>query len=281
MPFHRFLAALLLACLLSAAASAQTLIKRNVAYGSDEEQRLDIYAPEQARNAPVILLVHGGAWRNGDKDSRYLLENKLARWLPRGFVVVAVNYRLLPKARPLEQAQDVARAMAMAQSLAPSYGGDRNKFILMGHSAGGHLVALLAAKPALATAEGARPWLGSVVLDSGALNVPAIMTSRHLPLYERAFGSDPTYWTSVSPYHQLSGRTAPILFICSRLRLEACPQAREFVSRAESFGTRSAALGQDLSHAEINHLLGIESPYTTAVEAFMRGLDIGIGEALK
>lgn len=281
MSINRFFVAFLIASLLSLGAMAQTLVKRNIAYGSDEEQRFDVYAPDQARHAPVILLVHGGGWRRGDKDSRRVLENKLARWLPRGFAIVTVNYRLLPKTRPLEQAQDVARALAAAQSMAASWGGDRQKFILMGHSAGAHLVALLSAKPALAAAEGAKPWLGSVLLDSAALNVPALMANRHLPLFDRAFGSDPSYWQAISPYHQLSQRSAPILAVCSSQRADSCHQAREFVARAESFGTRAALLGQDLSHGEINELLGAESQYTSAVDAFLRGLDVGVAQALK
>lgn len=281
MSITRFFVAFLIATLLSLGATAQTLIKRNITYGNDEEQRFDVYAPDQARHAPVILLVHGGGWRWGDKEARRVLENKLAHWLPRGFAIVTVNYRLLPKARPLEQAQDVARALAVAQEMAASWGGDRQKFILMGHSAGAHLVALLAARPALAAAEGARPWLGSVLLDSAALNLPVLMANRHLPLFDRAFGSDPTYWQATSPYHQLSQRSAPILAVCSTQRTEACPQAREFVARAESFGTRAALLGQDLGHGEINELLGTESQYTSAVDAFLRGLDTGVAQALK
>lgn len=281
MSITRFFVAVLIASLLSQGATAQTLIKRNIAYGSDEEQRFDVYAPDQARHAPVILLVHGGGWRWGDKDARRVLENKLAHWLPRGFAIVTVNYRLLPKARPLEQAQDVARALAIAQDMAASWGGDRQKFILMGHSAGAHLIALLTAKPTLAAAEGAKPWLGSVLLDSAALNVPALMASRHLPLFDRAFGNDPAYWQAVSPSHQLNQRSAPILAVCSTRRADACPQAHEFVARAQSFGTRAALLGQDLSHGEINELLGTESNYTMAVDAFLRGLDVGIAQALK
>jgi len=281
MSITRFFVAVLIGSLLSLSAMAQPLIKRNIPYGSDEEQRFDVYAPDQARHAPVILLVHGGGWRWGDKDARRVLENKLAHWLPRGFAIVTVNYRLLPKARPLEQAQDVARALATAQEMAVSWGGDRQKFILMGHSAGAHLVALLTAKPSLAAAVGAKPWLGSVLLDTAALNLPSLMANRHLPLFDRAFGNDPTYWQATSPYHQLSQRSAPILAVCSTQRSDACPQAREFVARAESFGTRAALLGQDLSHGEINELLGTESQYTTAVDAFLRGLDVGVAQALK
>ena len=272
---------LLLVALLVRPAGAATLLKRTVAYGNDEEQRFDVYAPPQAKGAPVILMVHGGGWQFGDKEMLRVVDNKLARWLPKGFVFIAVNYRLLSKIGPLDQARDVARAVAMAQQLAASWGAERSKFILMGHSAGAHLVALLAARPELAAEQGASPWLGSILLDSGALDVPAIMGSRHLPLYDRAFGKDPADWQAVSPYQQLSRPGSPLLAVCSSQRQNACPEARRFVDKASRLGTRAAVLALDLSHGEINGKLGEGSEYTAAVEAFMRSLDKRVAQALK
>jgi len=280
-PNLRSLIPFLVACLLSAGALADNLVRRNIAYGTEDEQRFDVYAPEQARRAPVIFVVPGSGWTNDDKDSRRILENKLGRWLPRGFAVVAVNYRAAPKAGPYEQARDVALALAKAQEMADNWGGDRKRFILLGHSAGAHLIALLASTPRLSTDLQTAPWLGSILLDSGALDVPGIMSGRHFKLYDQAFGNDPNYWQAASPYHQLDRRTAPILAVCSTQRPESCPQAQRFVAKAESFGTRAAVLAEDLSHREINLALGGESRYTAAIEAFMRGLDKGVAAALR
>ena len=156
---------------------------RDLAYGSDREQRMDVYLPQQAKlqaaGAPVILMVHGGAWRIGDKAHKPVIENKVARWVPKGFVFVSVNYRMQNSVTPLQQAEDIARALAAAQGKAASWGADPTKFILMGHSAGAHLVALLAAAPQGARKFGAAPWLGTVALDSAALDVPQIMNARH------------------------------------------------------------------------------------------------------
>ena len=141
----------------------QVTILRNVRYGNADLQTMDVYLPRKPQTGmPVIFMVHGGAWRFGDKTARSVVLNKVARWVPRGFILVSVNYRMLPTARLLQQAEDVARALATAQAKAASRGGDPAKFILMGHSAGAHLVALLDADPALAYKAGARPWLGVV-----------------------------------------------------------------------------------------------------------------------
>jgi arylformamidase len=247
-------------------------VQRDIAYGPDSSQRMDVYIPRNAHGASVVFMVHGGAWRIGDKASAGVVENKVARWLGKGMIFVSVNYRMLPKADPLTQADDVAMALAKAQSLAASWGGDPSRFILMGHSAGAHLIALIASAPAITTQQGVKPWLGTVLLDSAALDVAKIMASKHLRFYDRGFGADASYWRAASPFHRLSGMTAPLLAVCSTQRSDSCPQARSFVAKASSIGVRSSVLAVDLSHKEINHDLGMPGSYTEGVELFMRSL---------
>jgi acetyl esterase/lipase len=251
---------------------ADSRIVRDVAYGKEGRQRFDVYVPARARGAPVIFMVHGGAWLVGDKAARSVVENKVARWLPRGFIVVSANYRMQPQAGPVEQARDVALALAAAQGRAAEWGGDRTKFILMGHSAGAHLVALLAASPALVAEFDAAPPLGVVLLDSAALDVVQIMEAKHPRFYDRAFGGDPDYWRSASPFHALAQPGAPVLAVCSSRRDDACPQARRFVAKAASLGMRASVLERDLSHQDVNQQLGREQAYTEAVESFLRTL---------
>src|SRR5687768_14722656 len=162
-----------------------TRVLRDVAYGAHPRQQLDVYrADGPVIGAPVIVMVHGGGWRFGDKTSRGVVGAKAARWLPRGFVFVSVNYRLLPEHDVLAQADDVARALALVQARARGWGGDPGRIVPMGHSAGAHLAALVSADPARWRATGLRPWLGTVSLDAGALDVAAIMGKRHLRLLD-------------------------------------------------------------------------------------------------
>ncbi len=100
----------------------------DVAYGPLAAERFDVYAPRAARDAPVILMVHGGGWRRGDKSAAGVVRNKVARWVPRGFVVISTNYPLLPETPPLEQARYVGRALAYAQRHAGWWGASRSRF---------------------------------------------------------------------------------------------------------------------------------------------------------
>jgi len=262
--------AFLLFCVATIPAFAAIREIHDIAYGPDARQRLDVYAPPDAHDAPVIFMVHGGGWRIGDKSMRRMFENKVRYWVPKGYVFIAINYRMLPAADPLEQARDVARALATAEEKAKEWGGDRRKFILMGHSAGAHLVALLAASSQFGTELRGATWRGVVVLDSAALDVPRLMRKPHFRLYDDAFGTSVSFWRQTSPYDQLHARTEPILSVCSTRRLDSCPQAFDFVAKAKSFGARASVLQENLSHEQINETLGEASAYTEAVDRFVR-----------
>ncbi len=241
----------------------------DLAYGSDPAQRLDVYMPAHA-SGRIIVMVHGGGWRIGDKAMGHVVDNKLAHWSARGDIFVSVDYRMLPQADVAQQAQDVAAALAYVQRHARHWGGEPSNLVLMGHSAGAHLVALLSADPSLAP--DAQPWRATVSLDSAALDVPTIMRNRHLPLYDDAFGRDPANWRVLSPLQQLSAKAPPMLLVCSSQRRESCPAAREFADAAHRLRVRAEVLPQARTHEQINADLGQPGAYTDAVDAFLDGL---------
>ena len=111
----------------------------NVPYveGASEQQTLDIYSPAGAHGAPVVVYAHRGEWAKGDKSEvcykpKYLNEH--------GIVFVSVNYRLSGVAQHPAQVNDVAAALRWVRDHIADYGGSGNKIILMGHSAGCHIV---------------------------------------------------------------------------------------------------------------------------------------------
>ena len=252
-------------------------VVRNVAYGSVPRQRLDVYVPAHASRAPILFMVHGGGWAFGDKASAGVVRNKVRHWLPRGYIVVSANYRMVPEVNVREEAEDVARALAYVQAHGASWGGDPDRVVIMGHSAGGHLVALVTADSALTTAAGVRPWLGTVGLDAGAYNVVTIMEARHLPLYTRAFGRDPAFWRTVSPALQLDHRAVPLLLVCSTRRRDSCPQAEAFAGRARAEGGEATVLSLAKTHAQIDAELGADAEYTRSVDDFLRAAGASAG----
>lgn len=247
----------------------------DIAYGSDKKQRLDIYLPSAPKNAAVIVMVHGGAWKIGDKRSDTVVDNKNARWNPKGIIFVSINYRLLPDADPIKQADDVASALSYVQNHASEWGGDPAKIIFMGHSAGAHLVALISSDPARYPS--LKPWLGTVSLDSAAMDISKVMSRKHYDFYDDAFGSDPVFWEAASPYHRLSANAVPMMLVCSSQRPDKpCAEMEGYIQKAKSLGLRTVVQPEAMSHKEINEELGLENDYTKAVEAFIRSLGVSI-----
>ncbi|MEJ8836705.1 alpha/beta hydrolase [Ramlibacter sp. AN1133] len=244
--------------------------ERDIAYGSDRRQRFDAYLPGTA-GGPLLLLVHGGAWSGGDKRSGGALA-KVRYWTARGYVVVSTNYRLLPKAHPLEQARDVAQALAQVQRRASGWGADATHCVLMGHSSGAHLVALLSAEPALAREQGADPWRGTVCLDNPAFDVPALMNAPHAKLYDRAFGASHAYWRAVSPLHAMARDARRMLAVCSTRGPAACAQAQAFAARAERGGVKVEVQPVARGHMDIDRQLGLPGPYSESVERWISSI---------
>ena len=289
----------LLATLLTLSFSVNTCLARDngyerlsdITYGLHSEERLDVYKPINATNAPVIFMVHGGAWRIGDKAARKVVNNKVKRWVKRGFILISINYPMLPETLPLDQARSVAKAFRFSQKHAIDWGASPEHFILMGHSAGAHLVSLISTQPALTEAKSAGvkrdpkqslSWLGTVSIDSAAYDVTQIMTKHNPPrFYKKAFGNQAYYWKQASPKHRMTTKIRPFLAICSLKREdEACQQAASFTNKAKSLGTTASLLKVNLSHSETNADLGKQNHYTETVEGFLKTLSPRIANLL-
>jgi acetyl esterase/lipase len=256
---------------LARAATIEPVVTHDVRYGPDRLQTFDVYAPPGVKGSPIIFMVHGGAWRIGDKENARVVDAKVAHWVPKGFVFVSANNRLLPDADPFEQARDVANALAFAQAHAAEWGADGARAVLMGHSAGAHLVTLVATSKELRAIP--QPWLATISLDTATLDVVATMQGRHYRLYDVAFGTDQGFWTRASPIAQLTRDATPFLLVCSTRRNDSCPQGDAFAEKAKSLGVRADVLAKDFSHREINELLGSDAAYTVAVDEFLASLD--------
>lgn len=261
-------------------ARASTNIIGNIAYGPDPKQKFDVYLPNRPHNAPIIMMIHGGGWKGGDKTNKHVIQNKISRWVSKGFVFVSLNYRLLPRANPLEQIRDIARALAKVQLMARNWNAAPHQIIVMGHSSGAHLAALLAASPALVLAHGAKPWLATIVIDTAAFDIPDIMNGPHHRLYDNAFGNNRQFWKLVSPIHNMKTPPAPLLIICSTLRRKVCPRSKAFVKKSKELGGRVNLLRISKSHRELNSDLGLPGSYTQQVERFMTSLSLNIATLL-
>ncbi len=129
-------------------------ITRDVAYQSGDRGALDIYRPKDTgARTPVVVFIYGGGWDSGRKADYAFAGEALAR---QGFLTIVPDYRLYPEVRWPAFLEDNAAAVAWAKAHAAEYGGDPDKLVLMGHSAGAYNAVELAVD---------RRWLGKVGLD--------------------------------------------------------------------------------------------------------------------
>jgi acetyl esterase/lipase len=186
---------------------SQSQIKttRNLAYGSLERQKLDVYAPQDLDGAkPVVLFVHGGYWRGGNKDDYPFLAEPLVN---AGYVVVATNYRLSPTTVFPGFVEDVALATLWLRQNIGQYGGDNRKVFLMGHSAGAHIAALLLFDPSYLQNVG----VGSDFFKGGLLlSGPYKLNPATDELTKQAMGPEAN-WNRVSPADLVAKINTPVL----------------------------------------------------------------------
>ena len=138
-----------------------TKVSRDLAYvpGGHERQKLDLYLPPTGSRWPLVVAIHGGAFRMGSKESE-----PAGAFVARGFAVAAINYRLSQHAVFPAQIEDCKAAVRWLRANAPQYGYDPDRVASYGASAGGHLAAMLGtAGDVKAFDAGANPGISSRV----------------------------------------------------------------------------------------------------------------------
>lgn len=239
---------------------------KDVRYGDHERQTLDYYRPTKTRKAPVMVYVHGGGWRIGDKKA---VGQKAEFFCGKGWVFVSVNYRLLPDGQHPHNVNDVAAAIAWVMEHAEDLGVDRQRLFVMGHSAGAHLASLVATHPQAMSAAGlSRSQIKGVVsLDTNAYDVAGLMSSSSARYYGQVFGRDPAVWKDASPQQHLSqGADIPPFLICysKGMGLRKDPKratsARAFEQALTEHNIDARVVdASDRNHSQINQRFGTQS----------------------
>lgn len=257
-----------------ASARAQARQELTISYGSDPLQQLDFHpAHDTTEPAALIVFVHGGAWRNGDRVSgagRF----KTPHFTGQGYHFASIDYRLVPGATVEQQAQDVADALAELLARADRLAIDRSRVVLMGHSAGAHLAALVGTDPRYLRGAGLAPRdiAGIVLLDGAAYDVPAQMSELG-PLmartYRTVFGTEPRRQWALSPVAHAGRPNAGAFLILHVGRDESTVQAKALEKALMASGSvpeRHQFPGEGRQgHAEINRRLGDPEYAATAV----------------
>ncbi len=251
------------------AGSGTIRINRDISYsrvkGVDRKLlSLDLYAPKSKGPHPVMVMVHGGGWSVGDKAHKSMTQDKVPHFTGAGYVYISINYRLSPAVVHPVHAQDVACALAWVHDNVTRYGGTPDRIFIMGHSAGAHLVALVAtdARYLHANREPLAILKGAVLLDSAAYNIPRLLGGlggpKTVALYKNAFGSDPKAWRGASPlFHVAPKKHVPPFLIFHTQRETAASISREFAKALSKAGVPARTVNApDRDHGGMNRCIG-------------------------
>lgn len=259
--------------------------------GIDEDavrHRLDLFLPKGRKRFPVVVLFHGGAWTTGDNRCCGLYSSVGEYLASRGIGVVMPNYRLSPQVRHPEHVRDAARAVAWARDNIERYGGRVDRLFLAGHSAGGHIAALLATDEQYLSAQGLSVAnVRGVIALSGVYQVPpgrldltlggttprAFHWSSLLPLrggaglaplplpglplrlnvFGPAFGDDPSVRADASPINHVRAGLPPFLIVSAERDLPTLPRmARDFQRALSAKGCEARLLyAADRNHNSV------------------------------
>jgi acetyl esterase/lipase len=247
--------------------SPEVEVSKDIAYceGSEEDaakHKLDIYVPKGKTNAPVLFFIHGGAWKTGDRSQYVPLGNRYAR---EGLVTVLPSYRLAPKHPHPAQIEDVAAAFAWTVRHIAEHGGDTNRIYAAGHSAGGHLVALLSLDgDYLAKYQLSPKALRGVLAWSGVYNLATGESQ------ESVFGKDPQVRRAASPlYHVKAGAPAFLVTYCQWDYFSLPGQAREFHHALQQAGV-DAELVYVPHESHISEMLSVARAKDPTVASALR-----------
>ena len=259
--------------------AARTPPTQTLAYGKDSLQALDLWVPEGATPAPLVLFVHGGGWKRGSKDNA-MGRAMPAHMLEQGYAFASIDYRLVPAATVEQQANDVAAALAHLLARAGEYGIDPSRVVLTGHSAGAHLVALVGTDERYLKAVGLSfADIDGVMPNDGAAYDVATQFTMAGPMmedtYKQAFGTDPARQKALSPVWQAGAPNAPAFLLLHVQRADAVDQSKRLAEALRRGGSQAEVAGfpgEGLrGHMEINRKLGQpDYPATPVMDAWLR-----------
>ena len=207
-------------------------VHKDVAYGRDKSQKLDIYVPETKRASRcVVLFFYGGSWQTGSKD-KYLFAGEAFSSL--GCVTVLAEYRRYPEVKYPVFLQDSAKALAWTHGHIAEYGGNADNIFVAGHSAGAYNAMMLATDTTLLKAEGARDnWIRGVIGIAGPYDFLPFSDDKIKDIFSTVRAED------TQPVNYVHANMPPVLMATGDKDKEVLPRnTRLMAAKMEKFGNK-------------------------------------------
>ncbi|WAC02246.1 alpha/beta hydrolase [Lacinutrix neustonica] len=217
---------------------------------NEESLKLNVFQPRHTKDSkpmPVVIFVHGGYWAEGDKDIYGFLGRNFAK---HDVVTVIPSYTLSPKANYDTMAKEIAKAVEWTVNNIEEYHGNPEQIYLMGHSAGGHLIALISTNPRyLKTPEVIK---GVILNDAAGLDMYTYLQN-HPPTakyhYKTTWTTDPEQWKKASPLYFVDEKAPPFLiYIGKKTYASIKKQNAVFIDKLNEFQKEIQPIYLDKKH---------------------------------
>ncbi len=207
---------------------------RYIPNSTGKNNLLDVYYPRDSKEQnSVLIFIHGGAWNSGKKETYWWLGRNMAN---KNVVTVVINYTLSPEATYPKMASECASAVKWVQSNIAQYGGNPDKIFLMGHSAGGHLAALIDADPQYFKSAGiSNPVKGVILNDTFGLDMFEYLGSAEqgdqTNSFLYTFSKDKETWKKGSPLTYFQNVKSPYLIFTGEKTYPSIKMQSERISK--------------------------------------------------
>jgi acetyl esterase/lipase len=243
-------------------------VRKDISYRAAKDadavrHKLDLYLPKGAKDYPVFFFIHGGGWTGGNKNSFGPIGKTFAS---NGIAFVAVNYRLTPTVKHPDHAKDAAEAFAWTVANLGKDGADTKRIFVAGHSAGGHLAALLGTDESYLKAH----KLGLVDIK-GVVPISGVFDVTHSRM-ARIFGEDDSRKAG-SPMTHIGDKMPPFLVLYADKELGALgKQAEDFGKEVKGKnGKIEVKMIKDRDHGTImRNIAKPDDEATKAIFAFIK-----------
>jgi acetyl esterase/lipase len=197
---------------LAAAPKGGVKVSKDVNYGSDPKQKLDVFQPEGKVGVPILVFIHGGAYVRGDKTVNEQIYANITYYFARKNILgINATYRLAPAAPWPSGAEDVRNVVTWLKKNAPQYGGDPNRIFLFGHSAGATHIASYVFDKSLQPAEG--HGVSGAILMSGRYRLEYDPSDPNAANMQAYFGKEANQYPTRSPITHVPKSSIPVFLV--------------------------------------------------------------------
>lgn len=193
------------------------------------EKQLNIFSPKKSETLkPVFIFIHGGSWNSGKKETYNFLGKRLAR---KEMLAVIIDYPLSPEYTISDMSIATAQSVKWVKKNIEEYGGDPDQIYVSGHSAGGHLAALLSTKNEYFEAlDIQNPIKGAILIDAAGLDMYTFLKNKNYPAgtsYLKTFTNDSQVWKKHSPIYYIDKNDPPLLIMMGGKTLDGILSSTE------------------------------------------------------